>query len=110
VGSQRQSPQVVFFGTEYRDVDLAQFVLPIEFIAALFFILIILMFIGFGQLLGRGFEQDSNRVVAYTCNLGGSLAGILGFALLSFAQTPPIILCFRRARLTSHFESVTSDA
>jgi SAM-dependent methyltransferase len=91
VGSQRQSPQVVFFGTEYRDVDLAQFVLPIEFIAALFFILIILMFIGFGQLLGRGFEQDSNRVVAYTCNLGGSLVGILGFTLLSFAQTPPII-------------------
>ena len=91
VGSQRQSPQVVFFGTEYRDVDLAQFVVPLELIAAIFFVLVILMFIGFGQILGRCFEKDANRIVAYTCNLGGSLAGILGFALLSFAQTPPLV-------------------
>jgi hypothetical protein len=46
-------PQEVFFGTEYRNPDLAQFVLPIEWIAALFFILISLMFVGPGQALGR---------------------------------------------------------
>jgi SAM-dependent methyltransferase len=91
VGSQRKAPQEVFFGTEYRDVDLAQFVIPIECIAAVFFVFLILMFLGFGQLLGRGFEKDPNRVAAYTCNLGGSLAGILGFALLALAHTPPIV-------------------
>jgi hypothetical protein len=30
------SPQVVFFGTEYRDPDVAQFVVPIEAIVAIF--------------------------------------------------------------------------
>jgi hypothetical protein len=91
VGSQRKSPQLVFFGTEYRDADLARFVVPIELIAGLFFVLVVLMFIGLGQQLGQCLEKDPNRVVAYTCNLGGSLAGILGFTLLSFVQTPPIV-------------------
>ncbi len=82
-------PQEVFFGTEYRDPDLAKFALPIEWIAALFFVLISLMFVGLGQALGRAFDAYPNRVVAYSLNIGGSLAGILGFSALSFAQAPP---------------------
>ncbi len=85
------SPQEVFFGTEYRNPDLAQFVLPIEWIAALFFILIALMFVGLGQALGRAFDAYPNRVVAYSLNIGGSLAGIAGFSALSFTQAPPVI-------------------
>ncbi len=84
-------PQEVFFGTEYRNPDLAQFVLPIEWIAALFFILVALMFVGLGQALGRAFDAYPNRVVAYSLNIGGSLAGILGFSALSFAQAPPAV-------------------
>ena len=58
-------------------------------IAALFFVLISLMFVGLGQALGRAFDAYPNRVVAYSLNIGGSLAGILGFSALSFAQAPP---------------------
>ena len=90
VGGQA-SPQEVFFGAEFRNPDLAQFVVPIEVIAALFFVLITLMFVGLGQTLGRAFDAYPNRVVGYSLNIGGSLAGIVGFSLLSFAQAPPAI-------------------
>ena len=42
------SPQEIFFGTENRDVDVAQFTVPIDLIVAIFFVLIALMFVGFG--------------------------------------------------------------
>ncbi|UGY16395.1 hypothetical protein [Bradyrhizobium septentrionale] len=90
VGNQA-SPQEVFFGTEYRNPDLAQFVVPIEAIAGLFFVLIALMFVGPGQALGRAFDAYPNRVAGYSLNIGGSLAGIVGFSLLSFAQAPPMV-------------------
>ncbi|MHC2252841.1 spermidine synthase [Bradyrhizobium embrapense] len=85
------SPQEVFFGTEYRNPDLAKFVVPIEAIAGLFFVLIALMFVGLGQTLGRAFDAYANRVAGYSLNIGGSLAGIVGFSLLSFAQAPPVV-------------------
>ena len=71
------SPQEVFFGTEYRNPDVAQFTVPIEFVAGFFFILIALMFVGLGQVLGRAFDAFENRVAGYSLNIGGSLAGIL---------------------------------
>jgi SAM-dependent methyltransferase len=85
------SPQVVFFGTEYRNPDVAQFTVPVEFIVAVFFILIALMFVGLGQVLGRAFDAYPNRVMGYTWNIGGSLAGIVGFSVLSFLQAPPLV-------------------
>ena len=90
VGNQA-SPQEVFFGTEYRSPDLAQFVIPIEFVAALFFILIALMFVGLGQVLGRAFDSFPNRVLGYSLNIGGSLAGIVAFSAISFFQAPPVV-------------------
>ena len=87
VGGQR-SPQEVFFGTEYRDPDIAQFVVPIEVIAAIFFVLIALMFVGLGQVLGRAFDAYPNRVLGYTLNIGGSLAGIVAFSALAFLEAP----------------------
>src|SRR5829696_4042219 len=74
VGGQA-SPQEVFFGTEYRNPDVAKFVVPIEAIAAIFFVLIALMFVGLGQVLGKAFDTYPNRVLGYTLNIGGSLAG-----------------------------------
>jgi spermidine synthase len=85
------SPQEVFFGTEFRNPDVAKFAVPIESIAAVFFILIALMFVGLGQVLGRAFEAYPDRVLGYTLNIGGSLAGILGFSALSFAQARPVV-------------------
>jgi SAM-dependent methyltransferase len=88
VGSQA-APQEVFFGTEYRNPDVATFILPIELVAAFFFILIALMFVGLGQVLGRSLDAHPNRVVAYSLNIGGSLAGIISFSVLSMLNTPP---------------------
>jgi spermidine synthase len=85
------SPQEIFFGTEDRNPDVAQFVVPIESIAALFFILIALMFVGLGQALGRAFDAYPNRVLGYSLNIGGSLVGILAFSALSLAQAPPAV-------------------
>src|ERR1051326_154342 len=90
VGGQR-SPQEVFFGTEYRDPDIARFVIPIEVIAALFFVLIALMFVGPGQVMGRAFDAYPNRILGYTLNIGGSLAGIVAFSGLAFLQAPPVV-------------------
>ena len=93
VGGQA-SPQEVFFGTEYRNPDVAQFVVPIEAVAAVFFVLISLMFVGLGQVLGRAFDSYPNRVMGYTLNIGGSLAGIVGFSAISFIQAPPVVWFF----------------
>lgn len=85
------SPQEIFFGTEFRNPDVATFVVPIESIAALFFILIALMFVGLGQVLGRAFDAYPNRVLGYSLNIGGSLVGILAFSALSLVQAPPAV-------------------
>jgi len=90
VGNQN-SPQEVFFGTEFRDPDMARFVIPIEWIAGLFFVLIALMFVGLGQMLGRSFDAYPDRIKGYSLNIGGSLAGIAGFSALSFLQAPPAV-------------------
>lgn len=93
VGGQA-SPQEVFFGTEYRNPDVAQFVVPIEVIAAIFFVAVALMFVGLGQVLGRAFDTYPNRVLGYTLNIGGSLAGIVGFSMISIFQAPPVVWFF----------------
>jgi hypothetical protein len=85
------SPQEIFFGTEYRNPDVAQFTIPIDVIAAVFFALIALMFVGLGQVLGRSFDAYPNRVMGYTWNIGGSLVGIVGFSLISLVHAPPAI-------------------
>ena len=88
VGGQA-SPQEVFFGTENRNPDVAKFAVPIEAIVAFFFVLISFMFVGLGQVLGREFDMHPNRIQAYTLNIGGSLAGIAGFTILSELHSPP---------------------
>ena len=88
------SPQEIFFGTEYRNPDVAQFTVPIDLIVAVFFVLIALMFVGLGQVLGRAFDAYPNRVMGYTLNIGGSLVGIVGFSLISLVQTPPAVWFF----------------
>ena len=89
VGGQ-DSPQQVFFGTErFSSPDPSQFVVPIEVVAGTFFALIALAFVGLGQVMGRAFDAIPNRVLAYTVDILGSLAGIVVFAALSWLRTPP---------------------
>jgi SAM-dependent methyltransferase len=83
------SPQQIYFGTEYRAHDVSRFVVPLEAVAATFFTLIALTFVGLGQAMGRAFAGVPNRVTAYTVNIAGSLAGIVAMAALSYLQTPP---------------------
>jgi spermidine synthase len=84
------SPQQVYFGTEYRARDVAAFVVPIELLAAVFFVLIALVFVGIGQVMGRAFNDASDRLTAYISNIAGSLAGIAAFALASYWRTTPL--------------------
>src|SRR5215218_9909696 len=65
VGNQA-SPQLIYFGTEYRAKDPSKFVIPIEVVAGLFFVLIALIFVGLGQVMGRAFDAIPNRIGAYT--------------------------------------------
>lgn len=90
VGGQA-SPQQVFFGTERLHADLTRLVVPIEFVAAAFFAVIALMFVGLGQAMGRAFNAAPDRVAAYSVEVLGSLSGIVAFALASHLQTPPAV-------------------
>jgi len=90
VGGQA-SPQQVFFGTEPQRGDLSRFVVPIECVAALFFAVIALMFVGLGQAMGRAFAATPDRVAAYSVDILGSLAGIACFTLASYCQTSPVV-------------------
>jgi hypothetical protein len=85
------SPQEIFYGTGNRNIDVAQFTVPIELVVAVFFVLIALMFVGLGQVLGRAFDAYPNRVMGYTLNIGGSLVGIVAFSLISLVQAPPAV-------------------
>lgn len=89
VGNQA-SPQMIFFDTEYAADDVAQFVVPIEVLGAFFFVAIALVFVGPGQVLGRGLRAVPNRIRAYTLNIAGSLAGIALFAFCSWLQLSPL--------------------
>jgi len=90
VGAQG-SPQQVYFGTEYTGKNLSQFFVPIEVLAALFFTLVALVFVGMGQVMGRVFTEAPDRVLAYTSNIAGSILGIGAFALVSYFHTRPVV-------------------
>jgi len=88
VGGQGSSPQQVYFGTEY--LSFSGFVLPIDVLASIYFILIALAFVGIGQVMGLAFDEAPDRLVAYISNIGGSLLGIVAFALASYFRTTPL--------------------
>jgi SAM-dependent methyltransferase len=90
VGGQ-SSPQLIYFGTEYRAKDISHFVIPLEVVGGVFYTLTALVFVGLGQVLGRAFNALPNRIGAYAMNLLGSLAGIGGFALMSYFGGTPLL-------------------
>ncbi len=88
VGKNKTSPQMVFFGTEARIHDVASFVIPIEAVAGIAFLLIAATMIGIGQQLGRRFASIPNTVQAYSINIAGSLFGVLLFQAVSQTLSP----------------------
>ncbi len=86
----QQTPQMVYFGTEYHAADLARFAIPIEVIVVAFFLLITLLMVGPGQVLGRALKAVPNRLQAYTLNILGSIVGIVLFAGCSWLQLAPV--------------------
>jgi hypothetical protein len=54
VGNQTTSPQLIYFGTEYRPEDPSRLMIPLWSVAGLFFTLVTLMFIGLGSDDGTG--------------------------------------------------------
>ena len=93
VGAQK-TPQEVFFGAEPGlggELDTTRLAVPIEVLAGGFFVLIALSFVGLGQFMGRAFEAIPNRVLAYTVDVLGSLAGIAAFGVMSLYRAPPEI-------------------
>ncbi len=88
VGRNTTAPQVVYFGSEIRTRDVATFVVPMEWVAGCFFLLVAAAMIGLGQLIGRRFAALPDPVRAYVVNIGGSLAGVLLFNLCSWHLSP----------------------
>ena len=88
VGKNDASPQMVYFGTEFHVHDVASFVVPIEAVAGVFFLLVAAAMIGPGQVMGRRFAALKSPVEAYIVNIGGSLLGVLLFSFCSEWLTP----------------------
>src|SRR6185295_4114189 len=58
------SPQLVFFGVESQSRDPSQFVIPIEAVSGVLFVIVALTLIGPGQQLGRSLARVPNRIKA----------------------------------------------
>jgi len=99
VGSNKLSPQMVYFGAEQSAGDVASFVVPIEWVAGFFFALIAATMAGLGQHMGRRLAAIPNAVEAYMINIGGSLAGILLFQACSWRLSPAWWFSFAAAAL-----------
>lgn len=86
----QERPEQVYYGAEDQGWGGGP-AIPIEVLAGAVFVLVALTFVGLGQAMGRAFREIPNRLVAYTADLGGSIAGTLGFAALSAWQLPPLV-------------------
>jgi spermidine synthase len=91
LGDQRGSPQLFYFGTEYRPADPSKWFVPMWAVAGTFFALIALTFVGLGQVMGRAFDAIPNRVAAYTVDICGSLTGIVTFSAMSWLHVSPVV-------------------
>jgi spermidine synthase len=103
LGNQQTSPQLVYFGTEYRPADPSRWIIPIWAVGGAFFALIAVAFVGLGQVMGRAFDAIPDRVMAYSVDVAGSLSGIAAFAAMSYLQWPPSVWFVPIVLLILHF-------
>lgn len=91
LGGQERSPQLIYFGAEYRPADPSRWVIPMWAVAGTFFLLIALTFVGLGQAMGRAFQAIPDRLLAYSIDIAGSLTGIAAFFVMSYFELPPTV-------------------
>jgi len=103
LGNQLASPELIYFGTEYRPSDPSRWIIPVWGVGATFFALIAVSFVGLGQVMGRAFEAIPDRVMAYSVDVLGSLSGIASFAAMSYLQLPPTVWFAPIVLLILHF-------
>ncbi len=103
LGGQQTSPQLIYFGAEYRPADPSRWIIPMWAVAGAFFALIALSFVGLGQVMGRALDAIPNRIAAYSVDIAGSLTGIASFAAMSYFQLPPIAWFAPIVLLALHF-------
>jgi spermidine synthase len=84
------NPHAVYFGTAFAAEDPTGFMIPIEVIEGVFFLMIALILSGPGQVLGRALIAVPERLTAYTLNIVGSLAGLALFSVCSWLELAPI--------------------
>jgi spermidine synthase len=65
--------------------------LPVWLVVLGVFFLNFLFFVPIGYHLGFCLDRFENRLVAYGYDLAGSTLGVVGFGLMSYLQTPPIV-------------------
>ena len=64
---------------------------PAWLVIVLVFFVNFAVFVPLGSELGRTFGRIENKLAAYSWDLAGSFAGVVGFGLLSYFQTPPVV-------------------
>ena len=89
VADNKSNAEVVFYGAEAQPNP--EFIIPVEVLAGLMFVLIAMVMVGPGQLLGRAFNAIPSRTKAYSIDLLGSLSGIVLFAVCSYMGMPPLV-------------------
>ena len=71
--------------SSFVKADLGSYV-----VLVFFYLLLTSVMVPLGQVLGERMESFK-PIIAYSINLGGSLAGIIGFSLISLLSLPPLI-------------------
>lgn len=61
------------------------------FMLSIIFFAVLFSMVPLGQALAEIFERSKNRILDYSINIAGSLAGVWFFAGLSFSATPPVV-------------------
>ncbi len=84
-------PEQLAFGL-FPTRDLPQFMTTYGFLSFVF-TLNALCFLPMGEWIGS-LMQNVSQLKAYSWNLAGSLAGVVGFSILSFLTTPPVVWFF----------------
>ncbi|MDH5511066.1 MAG: methyltransferase domain-containing protein [Nitrospinota bacterium] len=69
--------------------NIATMAMGLLMLLVLFFLVIISM-IPMGQILARIFDSSKNRILDYSINIAGSMAGVWLFSLVSFMQWEPV--------------------
>ena len=68
-----------------------QYSLPVWFEIVVVFLINFSFFVPLGTELGRTFGRIEHKLAAYSWDLAGSFAGVVGFGLLSYFEAPPVV-------------------